>query len=199
MCSKGGPKQIDCREVLKNIEPVGTKKNAYCTISSNESIGPICIFNGAEYSVNDKNEVKFEASGTANTAVPTTTATSTLSFATATNYGSKATVTATPTLTFFPNSTTSFGGTSSSSTDNDDDETRTTHASTTTTESSSSETVLRSTKDVTVTIPPPTASAEANAPLRSASTARGALMANWVVGSLVAAFFCGNMFQGFVL
>ncbi|KAG5304317.1 hypothetical protein I7I50_11363 [Histoplasma capsulatum G186AR] len=30
MCAKGGPKQIDCREVLKNIDPVGTKKNAYC-------------------------------------------------------------------------------------------------------------------------------------------------------------------------
>ncbi|PGH35762.1 hypothetical protein GX50_01344 [[Emmonsia] crescens] len=183
MCYKGGPKQIDCREVLKNIDPVGTKKDAYCNISSKDSVGPVCFFNGAEYSVNDKNEVKLEASGTrtANAdAASSATATSTLLFATATNYGSKTTH-----KTFFPNTTTS---SESSSSSNDDDATRTTDASTITTDSSSMETVLRSTKDVTVTIPPPAASTAANAPPRSASAARGSLMANGVVGSLVVAF-----------
>ncbi|KKZ64992.1 hypothetical protein EMCG_09099 [[Emmonsia] crescens] len=181
MCSKGGPKQIDCREVLKNIDPVGTKKDAYCNISSKDSVGPVCFFNGAEYSVNDKNEVKLEASGTRTVdAASSATATSTLLFATATNYGSKTTH-----KTFFPNTTTS---SESSSSSNDDDATRTTDASMITTDSSSMETTLRSTEDVTVTIPPPAASTAANAPPRSASAARGSLMASGVVGSLVVAF-----------
>ncbi|OJD12344.1 hypothetical protein AJ78_07036, partial [Emergomyces pasteurianus Ep9510] len=155
------------------------------TISSKNSVGPVCIFNGAEYSVNDKDEVKFEASRarTAN-AASSATATSILSLATASNYGSKTTVATTPTLTISPSTTAS----SELSSRTDDGATRTSDASTSSADFSSGETVLRSTKDVTVTIPPPTASTEANAPVSSASAARGSVMANGVVGSLVVAF-----------
>ncbi|EQL30652.1 hypothetical protein, variant [Blastomyces dermatitidis ATCC 26199] len=146
MCSKGGPKQIDCREALKNIDPVGTKKHAYCHTSSQKPIYPVCILDGKEYDVNDKGEVKFKA-------------------------------------TLDPESTLSAGSSSGGS--NDDDATRTTDASTATTDP-----ILRSTVDVTVTIPPPAASTmAANAPMSSASAAGGSLMANGVVGSLVVAFF----------
>ncbi|KAL2378332.1 hypothetical protein RJZ90_006088 [Blastomyces dermatitidis] len=184
MCSKGGPKQIDCREALKNIDPVGTKKHAYCHTSSQKPIYPVCILDGKEYDVNDKGEVKFKASGTRTAEAASSTsvsasvsasATSTLSFATATNYASKATLD--------PESTLSAGSSSGGS--NDDDATRTTDASTATTDP-----ILRSTVDVTVTIPPPAASTmAANAPMSSASAAGGSLMANGVVGSLVVAFF----------
>ncbi|EEQ91140.2 uncharacterized protein BDCG_06260 [Blastomyces dermatitidis ER-3] len=146
MCSKGGPKQIDCREALKNIDPVGTKKHAYCHTSSQKPIYPVCILDGKEYDVNDKGEAKFKA-------------------------------------TLDPESTLSAGSSSGGS--NDDDATRTTDASTATTDP-----ILRSTVDVTVTIPPPAASTmAANAPMSSASAAGGSLMANGVVGSLVVAFF----------
>ncbi|OAT04154.1 hypothetical protein, variant [Blastomyces gilchristii SLH14081] len=146
MCSKGGPKQIDCREALKNTDPVGTKKHAYCHTSSQKPIYPVCILDGKEYNVNDKGEVKFKA-------------------------------------TLDPESTLSAGSSSGGS--NDDDATRTTDASTATTDP-----ILRSTVDVTVTIPPPAASTmAANAPMSSASAAGGSLMANGVVGSLVVAFF----------
>ncbi|KLJ10994.1 hypothetical protein EMPG_13719 [Blastomyces silverae] len=184
MCAKGGPKQIDCREALKNIDPVGTKKDAYCHTSSQKPIYPVCILDGKEYDVNDKGEVKsIKASGTRTADAASSTsvsvsvsasvsasasasATSTLSFATATNYASKA--------TRVPESTLS-GGSGSS---NDDDATRTTDP------------LLRSTVDVTITIPPPAASTTAaNAPMSSASAAGGSLMANGVVGSLVVAFF----------
>ncbi|PGH04824.1 hypothetical protein GX51_03311 [Blastomyces parvus] len=188
MCSKGGPKQIDCREVLKNIDPVGTKKDAYCHVSSENPIFPVCIFDGKEYEVNDKGEVKFKASGTiiADAASSTTSlfvsasasAPSTLSFATATNYANKATHILDPTVS---------EGTWGSY---DDDATLTTDASTVTTDPSSEEPMSRSTVDVTITIPPPAASTTAaNAPMSSASAAGGSLMANGVVGSLGVAFF----------
>ncbi|OJD25861.1 hypothetical protein ACJ73_02770 [Blastomyces percursus] len=182
MCSKGGPKQIDCREALKSIDPVGTKKHAYCHTSSEKPIYPVCILDGKEYDVNDKGEVKFKASGTrtADTAssisVSTSaSATSTLPFAIATNYASK--------TSLDPESTLSAGGSSGGS--NNDDAARTTDAST-----APIDAILRSTVDVTVTIPPHAATTTAaNAPTRSASAAGGTLMANGVVGSLVVAFF----------
>ncbi|EDN10769.1 predicted protein [Histoplasma mississippiense (nom. inval.)] len=124
---------------------------AKCQISSRKPIYPVCIFNGVEYSVNDKNE---------------------------------ATYTPEPTAPFSPDTTASSAKSNNSG---GDDATRTTNAPTISTDLSSAETVLRSTKDVTITVPPPTASTTAaNAPLNSASATGRSPMAN------------GNMLLGFV-
>ncbi|QSS64109.1 hypothetical protein I7I51_01171 [Histoplasma capsulatum] len=118
MCAKGGPKQIDCREVTK--------------------------------------------------------------------HRADATYTPEPTAPFSPDTTASSAKSNNSG---GDDATRTTNAPTISTDLSSAETVLRSTKDVTITVPPPTASTTAaNAPLNSASATGRSPMANGLVGSLVVAF-----------
>ncbi|PGH12162.1 hypothetical protein AJ79_04456 [Helicocarpus griseus UAMH5409] len=198
--------ELDCREELKNVEPAGVKKEAYCARSSKRSTGSVCVLNGAEYIVKGNHDVQLDVSGTAPNSVSKTASTSTIS----TTTGITTTETAPPsaqsvyTNTTAPPPSSASSSSSSSSHQRDsnnstksDEATRTTTdlsttTATTTTSPSTLESVLRSTTDVTVTIPPSgpasTAAATGTA-VKSASAARTAsLMANGFVGTLAVAF-----------